>query len=250
MATITRSLNRWDIKVDTKKGEVLVEQRWKYAWLLKSGASNWTYDEKRKFHKTLDELIWSSWSNRVKLRVRGTDAFCRKFAGRDIPLNVDVRWVSSTQSNQHWDVSVWKNAPADPVQTDNEVDFHHGTIKLFTNSAFLPRQATNGLGVKRQGFTSAKHEFGHTLGYAVYPTKRNSYCSDEYHRNPQCGILCHDTNSIMNIGSEVRARHFHFIIPELNKMIPNCTFEIDTIDGAAPSMSAPKRKRLMRYIFK
>ena len=42
MATIARPLPRWDIKLDTTKGEVLIEQRWKYTWLLKAGASNWT----------------------------------------------------------------------------------------------------------------------------------------------------------------------------------------------------------------
>jgi hypothetical protein len=54
------------------------------------------------------------------------------------------------------------------------------------------------------------HEFGHTLK-----------ADDEYYPGDRRRA---DLTSIMNIGTEVRQRHYAFIVGQLNHMAPGCVF--------------------------
>jgi hypothetical protein len=46
---------------------------------------------------------------------------------------------------------------------------------------------------------------------------------DEYLRGSR---FLDDANSLMNIGTEVRARHLGWVRDQLNQMLPNCTFSL------------------------
>ena len=62
------------------------------------------------------------------------------------------------------------------------------------------------------------HEFGHAIGNTVVLNR-----GDEY-KPSRVGFA--DKDSVMNLGMQVRKRHFTTIIDALNKMVPGVTFRV------------------------
>src|SRR6187200_3615730 len=105
MGHVVKELPWCTIDIDTTAGFVFLQERWKYEWLLTGDLAAWTYTEKKTFHDSADRAIWRAWSYRAKLGVEGTSAFARRFLGKGIPINLDVKWVLK---NEHWNVKVYK----------------------------------------------------------------------------------------------------------------------------------------------
>jgi hypothetical protein len=239
---VVRDTGRWVLDIDTTKGYVFLQTRWQYSWLTSGAVSNWTYREMKKFHDQVDRHIWSSWSNRAKLRVAGAADFCKRFAGKDIPIDLDVKWVTK---DPHWQANITKVPPGTFV-TSNIV-WNTKTVNLDTEDvnstvkcndvpnvgaealyAALPDWLADHNLVKSaltqnvcHNQVPAAHEFGHVAGNTGVLNR-----GDEYNRTSP---HIRDAASIVNIGSQLRDRHFQTILDELNVMIPGCTFSVHSI---------------------
>jgi len=218
MSHIVRETNWGVIDIVVHESRVFFQQRWKYAWQVKAvspALPAWTLTEKRTFHRQVDQQIWASWSNKVTLRVLGTSDFAKKFGSKKMPMNLDVRWVLK---DEHWNVTAWKNPAAD--MPHNSVNWTARTIELWT-SKLKPYEACTGATPKvcSVGFKSVPHEFGHAIGNTSVLGRGDEYASNSPHLA--------DTTSILNIGRELRKRHFRTLLEEMNKMIPDTTFEVD-----------------------
>jgi len=204
-----------DIIVHEKR--IFFQQRWRYTWEKTAGQTDWDLDQKRKFHTEVDKQIWASWSNRVKLSVTGTSDFAKKFATTKLPMNLDIRWVLR---DEHWDVTAVKNDPAD--MPHNYVQWDARKIKLHTSKLKSYSACTNGSPkVCTAGFKSVPHEAGHAFGNSSTLGRGDEYASTSPHLA--------DTGSILNIGTELRKRHFRTILEEMNKMIPDTTFAVHQV---------------------
>ena len=125
-------------------------------------------------------------------------------------MNPDVRWV---RANEQWNVTAWKST----VFHRGSVDWAGRRVTLYT-SDMRPRRACTSAtpAVCTSGFRTVPHEFGHAVGG-----------DDEYNTG---SLHLADTTSIMNIGRELRQRHFRTILDEMNRMIPNTTFAVAQIN--------------------
>lgn len=206
------------IDIVVHESRVFFQQRWKYAWQVKASEPklpDWSLNEKRDFHREVDRQIWASWSNKVTLSVTGTSDFAKKFAATKLPMNLDVRLVIK---DEHWNVTALK-VPASEMP-HNSVSWTARTIKLHT-SKLKPYEACTSATPKvcSVGFRSVPHEFGHAVGNTSVLGRGDEYASSSPHLA--------DTNSILNIGKELRERHFRSILEEMNKMIKDTTFAVD-----------------------
>jgi hypothetical protein len=213
MSHVVRRLPWCTIDIDTSAGQVFVQLKWKYHW---KPLAYWTIQRRRAFHHRLDLILWSSWSNRVTLNVSGTSDFARRFSASGVGINVDVRWVLS---GEDWNVTVTKIPRGDFARSS--VEWTGRTIDLDTNDLTpVERSDTNVTPARQYRQTPVAHEFGHALGNTVILGRGDEYSSGPYTR---------DTASMMNIGHELRARHLTTILEELNKMIADTTFSVQTI---------------------
>jgi len=113
MAHVVREVTWGVIDIVVDEGRIFFQERWQYNWLTSAGEKAWTRDEKRKFHKGVDNQIWKFWSNRIKFVTSGKAAFAKKHPR--VPINFDVRWVLA---KPHWTVSVRK-LPAGSTPIDD-----------------------------------------------------------------------------------------------------------------------------------
>jgi hypothetical protein len=145
----------------------------------------------------------------------------KRLLGKQLRINMDVRWVTKQPAN--WLVRVWKmptgTTSADERPSRVDADARHIDLNTLDLS---PRAAENAVGAVNPRFETPPHEFGHTLGV---PT---NHPLDEY--KSDCRQL-QDSQSIMNIGRTIRARHLAELINALNKLSPGAGFE------AAPRFS-------------
>ena len=197
-----------DLDVDTQLGRIFVVQKWHYAWTVFSNhVKPWTYPERKQFHDTLDRQVWAEWSNRFRLQVSGTGEFARRFSSTGVPLNFDIRWVTTPG---HWHVTVRK-MPANSSRTTFRSHVVPASRRIELDTMDLAvGSAANDAGQISKRFRSGPHEFGHTMALP-----------DEY--NAGSGHLA-DTTSIMNIGTQVRRRHLQLTVDALNTLIPNVKF--------------------------
>src|SRR4029450_13317193 len=105
MAHVVREGPRGVIGIVVDEGRVFFQERRQYNWVTSAGEKDWTLDEKRKFHKAVDNQIWQFWGNKVKLVSSGKADFAKKHPR--VPINFDVRWVLA---KPHWTVNVRKLA--------------------------------------------------------------------------------------------------------------------------------------------
>lgn len=203
------------IDIDTSEGRIFLQERWRYVWVLQPPLSSWTLQEKRDFHNRADRHIWAAWSNRASFTVNGTSDFARRFAGRAIPINLDVRWVTAME---HWVVTVWK-IPSNQFRTSS-VRWNSRTIELDTND-FQTVERIRGTPPTTHRQVPVAHEFGHAVGNTVVLSRGDEYVSTSPHAN--------DHSSIMHIGSQLRSRHFRTIIDQLDTMIAGTTFTVRSV---------------------
>jgi hypothetical protein len=215
MGHIVKQLPWCELDIDTDAGHVFMQQRWNYTWRVAPGQPPWTATEKSDFHKQADKHIWASWSNRTTLSVSGSSSFAKKHKTKGVAINVDIRRVTA---KEHWNVEVLKIAPKGFRTSHIIWSTRH--IKLDTND-FNAR--VNCVGTPRvcHKQVPVAHEFGHTAGNTVVLGRGDEYKASSPHVK--------DRSSIMNIGDQLRARHFQTIIDELNKMIPGTSFSVKSI---------------------
>src|SRR5262245_28324096 len=237
MSHVVKDTGRWNIDIDKRTGKIFLQMRWQYSWETDPTVTKWTYAEKKAFHTRVDKVIWAAWSQRINLRAKGTNDFCKRFTGQPLPIDFDVQWVTA---RPHWKVKALKLPPL--AKVTSFVNWSTKEIQLDTND-FAPHVACNDEAPKpgmelpfliippvirdsvpavreavvdqscRAGFKTVPHEFGHALG--------NSN-GDEYRANAANRA---DTDSLLNIGSQIRDRHMNDVLAELNTMIKDCTFE-------------------------
>ena len=211
MSHIVRHPAWGDIDLDTQTGRIFVQERWQYVWTVVPPARPWTLAQRRRFHRVTDVQIWGTWSGHTRLQVAGDSDFVRRFPGGLPPLSLDVRWVLSLP---HWTVTVRKMPPgSDPTTYISHVDFPGRQVHLDSADVASYRPA-NAAGQTRT-FYALPHEFGHTM-----PESPGIPNQDEYNAGP----FLADTDSIMNIGRQVRARHLAALVTELDTMLPGVTF--------------------------
>ena len=225
--------------VDLDKGNVQFIQRWKYRFVRQEvfhphqTASAWTNQEELDFHQAATSLIWKFWDSSPKLaygtdpsldgivdllnadrstlsiKATGTSAFAKKFIGQPLEIRFDV---SVSVSRPHYTVIVKKMLSGKKMRS---------FVDYATRTIHLTQTDTEPTSVQQDGhhpstsddFIVLTHEFGHAIGYGT----------DEY----EVGAAKRaDVHSLMNIGREVRSRHFRFIIHELGQMFPHTHFEI------------------------
>lgn len=212
MAHVTKELPWCVIDIDTLTGRVFLQQRWKYTWLLRPPMTAWTATERSAFHSNADKAIWASWSNKAKLKVVGTSAFAKKFIGKGLPINLDIRRVTS---GHHWTVNVTKVNPSTFVTSN--VRWASRIINLDTND-FQTKNFTHTTAPLKTIQYAVSHEFGHAAGNTSTLGRGDEYKTGHAHFS--------DHGSIMHSGNQLRARHFQTILDEMNKMIPGCTFSV------------------------
>lgn len=216
MGHVVRETDWCVIDIDTTLGNIFFQERWQYNWLVAAGQPAWTLEQKRNFHTRADRAVWAAWSNRVKLRAAGTSDFSRRFNNLDIPINVDIRWVTV---RPHWTVNVTKIA-ADAFATSS-VQWAARTITLDTNDIIVRTIPGAAPGQPARTQMPVAHETGHALGNTSVLGR-----GDEY---PATSPNILDDASIMNHGHSLRARHFRTIIEQLDKMIVGTTFSVRTV---------------------
>ena len=187
-----------------------------------SGSSAWTADEKTRYHRSVDHLVWAFWSFRARIQVGAKDApragvpedLVGKFGQAGLTLSFDIRRV---ESQAQWSALVTKVDPNIHPHPRAKVWFEAKRLELFSTD-ILPHVAQRFAGDPqgRSNFSVTGHEFGHTLGY-VY-ARGDGEEREANHR------YFRDTASIMNIGRAVRPRHLALITETLAKMVPGCRF--------------------------
>ena len=219
-----------DITFDADKGIVLLRQKWKYIWQAKYPFSHWKAEEKRAFHERAEEQIWSLWNRKALVHVRAesaappaTKSLIERLKGRWPEIIFDVQWV--TESPQ-WNVVVSKEGRSlrfDPVQKIMRPMLPNAHVNWETREAQL-YQISLEPGVARHpvtnerfntNFNTVAHEFGHFLKNV-----------DEQGDPSKGGFIEADLASLMNIGDQLRIRHFEAIKGALSSMIPGCTFAV------------------------
>lgn len=192
------------VDLNTTEGRVFVQQDWYYVWTTVGAVSPWTTPEKRHFHNTLDRHIWGQWSDRLRIYPSGAHDLARRFGASGMRLTFDVRWVTG---RGHWTVTVRKLVPGGSYRSN--VTFASRTIELDSED-LKAHGVANAAGKNTTGFRTAPHEFGHTIGV-----------DDEYNAG---SVNLADTQSVMNIGRQLRSRHAQLIVDTLRRLTPACAF--------------------------
>ncbi|MBC8871464.1 MAG: hypothetical protein H8E44_18735 [Planctomycetes bacterium] len=214
MSHIVRDTTFGTIDIVVNEHRVFFQQRWLYQWNVAAGQPAWTRTQRQEFHAQVDRDTWRSWSNRVTLRATGDHEVAD---GRDWPINLDVRWVTA---RGHFTVVVTKVAPG--TSPTSSVDWRARRIRLDTGD-FRTRSACTTATpttpqVCRPGFRTVPHEVGHSFGNTSVLSRGDEYVASSAHLA--------DSASIMNIGTELRQRHFRTILGEMNRMISGVTWRV------------------------
>lgn len=212
MSHIVRNAGWGTVSLNTETGHIMVREDWRYTWTVVPPATAWTNAQRRRFHNTLDRQVWSAWSNRVRLRVAGANPIVRRFPTGLPPVEFDVHWVTT---GGHWTVNVRKLPPgSNPTTFISEVLFAARRIELDSADVGSYR-ASNAAGQSRE-FYALPHEFGHTMPDATGVATQDEYRAGSAHLA--------DTDSIMNVGRQLRPRHMTALLTELNAMFPDAVF--------------------------
>ena len=208
MGYYSKYTDRMDIHIEESRHTILIKQKWRYFWLNSMNTSRWTYSEKQKFHKEVDNLIWNSWGEHFFLKVRGTSDFAKINAKKRWDVNFDIEWVLS---GEHWKANIKKIKPNSFARS--KVDWNNKEINLDTEDLNKYKRDRGG---KSYYQYPSVHEFGHSIGNSYVFSRGDEYNSPSSHFS--------DKTSIMNVGDEIRDRHLWYIIDQLNTIVPNTKF--------------------------
>ena len=222
----SKPTDRFDIHIDDNAKTITIRQRWKYGWRYDSpnGIKPWTDAEKKYFHNQVLSLITSTWQSAPGINFKGSSDFVKNNVGKLFRFRFDIERVIS---NEHWAVSANKISSTRALPT--YVNWSARKIVIDIND-IAPDLKTNGLANALQ--YPVVHEFGHTIGNV--PLLYIGSHGDEYYSksilNPYSATISqttanyNDYQSIMNIGSSIRERHFDYLLRELNTIIPGTVF--------------------------
>lgn len=207
--------DRMEVVLDLDAGIVLVTQRWKCSFLtLGRHQGHWTEGEKRTFRRKVCRVIDDVWGNKayVYIRPKVDNEFNRLYNGKTFIIKVKIEFVDFQED---WNVKIYKARPGEKSDWDAFVYWEGKEIHM-TSHATTEFQFDELAGSQDPGsrYWIAAHEFGHALGYTGKFT-------DEYEPgNPHL----YDTLSIMNMGSEVRQRHYKAVCDVLHHLCPGTDF--------------------------
>ncbi|QDV84176.1 hypothetical protein [Planctomycetes bacterium TBK1r] len=186
--------------------KVILVSRWYYRWLLGPGVTTpWVEREKKFYHDVFNLLLADAFRN-TRIRMTATDR------GFTTTLGVDFSIGRGLQKHRHWTVLLRKVHPTSESFTyQSKVMPHSSTIHLDT-ADIKDYQPTNVAG--KTGIHNAiPHEFLHAIGYH----------HDESHA---ASPYLADTNSIMNVGKQIRERHLRHVLADLEDMVPDARFSL------------------------
>lgn len=201
MIHFVKNTSEFIIDLNTIENYFFISSHWQYSFKNKAGTTPWTEPEKMNFHNRADQLIWRCWSSKYQLQVKGTSDFAKKNLNTLFTVNFDIKRV---YSNPHWTVEAIKILPG---------DFNQSHIKWFSHQITLDTEDVKLFNrfnsAKTYGQYPISHEFGHVTGniplYGLH--------GDEY---LPASIYHSDTSSILNIGNQIRARHYDYLLMILN----------------------------------
>ena len=211
MSQVRKSLPWADIVLDTSSSKIVVKQRWKYVWKLASGEKSWTSKEKEAFHTNFVALILKTWSLKLTVVADGDKIHLGNLAEKSFPITFAIR---NNQPNPHWTVNVTKIKKG--TWKGSSVQWSRRIMILDSQDLHLVKKCAVPSVCRYQA--GGPHEFGHAIGNTVVLNR-----GDEY-KPSRVGFA--DKDSVMNLGMQVRKRHFTTIIDALNKMVPGVTFRV------------------------
>ena len=197
-----RDTDRCTLTLDARLPRLFFRQRWQYMWIAAPGQAAWTHSEKRQFHTAADRMIWDVWSNRVFVTVTGATQNAPSLAGKLVPVSFDIEWALR---DGHWIVEVRK-VPDGYMGHPTRVEWSNRRIFLCTEDFEKTRHA-GGI---------VAHEFGHSMGNTGVLNRGDEYRPTSPHHA--------DKASVINVGRELRTRHFRTMLEEMNQMIPGVRF--------------------------
>ncbi|KAF2507617.1 hypothetical protein EYY60_16815 [Flavobacterium zhairuonense] len=212
MGHIVKKTPRLDIDINIESKNIVVIQRWKYNWIA-NGFGDWNYIEKKKIHEAFEKEMDRVWNRKASLKVVGSSTFAIEHKNDIFKLFFDIKWAVN---NSHWNVDVIKVAPTN-FSNRPFVNWNTRQIKLYTVDIQNMTKVGAPTNVSQKNIP---HEFGHAIGNSSSITGMHA---DEY--NPSSTFFS-DKISIMNVGMELRTRHFDFILQEINTMIANTNFNV------------------------
>jgi hypothetical protein len=224
----TKYTDRLDIHINDASKIITIRQRWDFRWKIRRGAKPWIEDEKKMFKEQGISLITSIWEDAPKVNVRGNSVFAKQNISTEYKFRFDIQQALSIPliSSAHWVVDVYKH-PNNKTAT-SKVHWYTGSVILDINDIGGVQKAP---GLTNSFQYPITHEFGHMIGNipAIYPGSHgDEYKINDvravmggYHKNISTYV---DYDSIMNVGSSLRERHFDYLLRELNTMIPGTTF--------------------------
>jgi hypothetical protein len=184
-----------------------------------AGGGDWSASEQADFKNGIKTKCESAWSDKFKIRAM--------FCSDDLPTTASVAITVRTDgsyASSHWSVTARK--VASPVQNyvrdNNDVRFEStGLTPAVPYGGSKPR-------------ISLVHEFGHLLGL------RDEYPGSDRGTDKYTG----DADSMMNLGSEIRARHYVFFADWLTNLPKKTckvqgTWFVDGPDGPRTLSNTP-----------
>lgn len=207
--------DRMEVVLDLDAGTVLVTQRWKCNFLtFGRHQGRWTETEKINFRRKICRVIDEVWGNKAYVHIipKEDNNFNRTYNGKTFVIKVKIEFVDYLEN---WNVKIYKARPNERSDWDAFVHWESREIHM-TSHAVTEFQYPELTGSQDPGsrYWAIAHEFGHAIGNI-------GKFADEYiPGNPHC----RDTLSIMNIGSEVRQRHYRAICKVLRHLCPGTDF--------------------------
>lgn len=213
---------RMEIALDTEEKVIWVIQRWRCQFVSERYSNKWKEHEKRHFKQLARSFIEGIWSNAAHIAIDSTTGteFNKMYGETQFLVKVKIEFV---EFGEHWNAVIYKN----------KASYEHGFIHWGSREIYLTKSAwVNRTGVRNKDGDPAAcqitiaHEFGHTLGNCPSIAgngERNQYTGDEYEEDSP---FYYDKCSIMNIGSELRTRHFAYLRDLLQSMVPGTPFSV------------------------
>lgn len=205
-----------EIMLDTDDSKIQITQRWKCNFTTaENHHGQWDDDEKREYRRRVRDILDNIWGRTAYAIVMPNpdSKFSSVFERQKFTFKPKIEF---TNYGHDWEVEVLK---FDSFKRDSWVNWAERKIQLTNFGVVKDRYGV------LASFTDPKadrwavaHEYGHTIGNVdAFGT------GDEY--RPQSPAY-RDYVSVMNLGSQVRTRHFQHIRGILHEMCPGVKFDI------------------------